>query len=204
MKTTLNKIWAHSPCDDGWEKLIKYLGKSEPDDTPLSLLTVLESNGLDDTLWALRAVDGHDRKIRMYACKCARHVLPVFEGAFPGDLRPRRAIETAASYTTGAAAWVTVAAARDAAEAAAKAAAWAAARAAAWAAAWAAARDVAGATTWGTGAAARGAEAARAAAWAAAWVTVAAAGDAAAAARDAAAAERDYQKAEFIKTCTEG
>jgi len=27
MKTTLNKIRSHYPCKDGWEKLLKHLGK---------------------------------------------------------------------------------------------------------------------------------------------------------------------------------
>ena len=60
MKTTLNAIRAHSPCKDGWEKLLTHLGKTRPDDDPLDLLTVLESNGLDDAIWCLRAVTGHD------------------------------------------------------------------------------------------------------------------------------------------------
>jgi len=193
MKTTLNKIWEHGPCTDGREKLLKYLGKSGPDDEPLPILIGLESNGLDDTLWALRAVEKCDREIRLYACKCACRVLHIFEAAYPDDLRPRQAIETAALYAEGlateeerSAAWAT---ARDA--------AWAAAGDAAWAAAWAAARDAtraaAGAAAW----AAAGATA-RDAAWAAA-------GDAAwAAARDAAWAEREYQKKEFIKMCKMG
>ena len=65
--TTLNKIRKHSPCADGWEKLLKSLGKNKADDEPLSLMTVLESNGLEDALWCLRACDGIDREARLYA-----------------------------------------------------------------------------------------------------------------------------------------
>ena len=35
--TTLNKIREYSPCTDGWEKLLKYLGKSKADDEPLAM-----------------------------------------------------------------------------------------------------------------------------------------------------------------------
>ena len=74
MKTTLNSIRAHSPCCDGWAKLLRHLGKSAADDEPLLIETILDSNGLDDALWCLRAVDGQDREIRLYAAWCARRV----------------------------------------------------------------------------------------------------------------------------------
>ena len=74
MKTTLNKIRAHSPCADGWAKLLAHLGKTRADDAELDLLTIIESNGLDDALWCLRAVDGFDREKRLYAVWCARQV----------------------------------------------------------------------------------------------------------------------------------
>ncbi len=38
--TTLNKIRAHSPCADGWAKLLRHLGKTQADDEPVSLLTL--------------------------------------------------------------------------------------------------------------------------------------------------------------------
>ena len=74
MKTTLNEIRKHHPCQDGWEKLLRHLNKTKPDDKPLPLLTILESNGLDDTLWCLRAVEGFDREKRLLAIAFAREV----------------------------------------------------------------------------------------------------------------------------------
>ncbi|MCC5848519.1 MAG: hypothetical protein JJU29_10515 [Verrucomicrobia bacterium] len=71
MKTTLNEIRRHSPCYSSWVNLLKHLGKTKPDGTPLSLLTILESNGFQDTLWCLRAVKGHDRTIKRYLLWCA-------------------------------------------------------------------------------------------------------------------------------------
>jgi hypothetical protein len=181
--TTLNKIRAHNPCAGGWAKLLRRLGKTRADDEPLALLTVLESNGLDDALWCLRAVEGHQREMRLYAVWCARQVQHLMT-----DPRSVAALDVAERYANGQAtdaeltatraaaegaaedaAEVAAGAAADAAEGAARAAeaaAWEAVRAAAryaarataWAAAWEAVRAAAGAAAW---------EAAGAAAWAA-------------------------------------
>ena len=74
MKTTLNAIREHQPCADGWAKLLRHLGKTKADHEPVLIRTILDSNGLDDALWCLRAVTGHDREIRLYAVWCARRV----------------------------------------------------------------------------------------------------------------------------------
>ena len=74
MQTTLKKIRAHSPCAPGWTRLLTFLGKTKVDDEALLLSTVLQSNGLNDTLWCLRAVDGFEREKRLFAVWCARQV----------------------------------------------------------------------------------------------------------------------------------
>ena len=122
--TTLNAIRAALPCHDGWTKLLKHLGKTSADDAPLPLLTVLDSNGLDDALWVLDNTKCDLRLARHFGAWCAEQVLPIFEATYPNDMRPRNAIAVARDDAAGAAAW-----------AAARAAAWAAARDAAWAAA---------------------------------------------------------------------
>jgi len=144
MNTTLNKIRSKSPCADGWAKLLKHLGKPQADDEPLSLITILDSNGLDDALWCLQAVDGHDREIRLYAVWCARQVQHLMT-----DKRSLDAIDVAERFANGLATENELDIAWDAAGAAgvARFAAWDASRAAgdaAWAArdaAWDAARD---------------------------------------------------------------
>ena len=78
-KVTLNRIRAHSPCESGWVKLLAHLAKTTADNKPLSLLTVLESNGLDDTLWCLCAVNGHEKEIRRFACDCALDVIHLWD-----------------------------------------------------------------------------------------------------------------------------
>ena len=138
MYTTLNKIRACSPCTDGWTKLLKNLGKKKPDDELLKITTILDSNGLDDALWCLRAVDGYQREMRLYAVDCARSVQHLMT-----DYRSLAAIDVAERHADGVATDAELEAARAAARAAAWDAAWAAARAAAWAAAWAAARAAA-------------------------------------------------------------
>ena len=161
MQTTLNKIKSHLPCKEGWKKLLNHLGKIQSDDEPLDLRTILESNGLNHTIWAFRAVEGKDKEIRLFAADCADMALPIYEKRYPDDKRPRLAIQAARDYANGlitfeelaaagaaagAAAWDAAgAAAGDAARAAegaaARAAAGASAGAAAWDAAWDAARD---------------------------------------------------------------
>ena len=161
MKTTLNQIRKHSPCASGWQKLLTYLGKTKADDEPLAITTILDSNGFNDALWCLRAVEGYDKEIRLFAVWCARQVQHLMT-----DKRSLDALDVAERYANGEAtqdelvaagdaAW---AAARDAASDAARSAAWSAARDAAWSAAWSAARDAA----W------EARSAARAAAWKAA------------------------------------
>lgn len=142
MYTTLNKIRAKSPCISGWTKLLKNLGKTHADDEPLAITTILESNGLDDTLWCLRAVDGHQREMRLFAVECARsvqHLTP--------DPCSVAAVDVAERHANGLATDAELVAARDAAWYAARDAAWSAARSAAryaaWSAAWSAARGAA-------------------------------------------------------------
>ena len=146
--TTLAALRKHGACIYGYNKLVSslkgipfdpdretYIRFASKEIIPLSY--ILQSNGLDDALWALRASNASDRDMRLYAVWFARqgeHLLI--------DQRSKNAINVAEMFANGlcsreelAAAWAAAwAAASDAARAA-----RAAARAAAWAAAWAAA-----------------------------------------------------------------
>jgi len=161
--TTLKAIRAKSPCAEGWTKLLGHLGKTQADDEPLHLLTILDSNGLCDTLWVMQQTGCDERLYRHFGAWCADQVLHLFEADRPDDPRPRNAIATArdddatpgqraaagdaaraaAGSAAGDAAWAAAQAAWAAARAAAGSAAWAAAQAA-WAAARAAAGSAAG------------------------------------------------------------
>ena len=179
LTTTLTDIRAARPCKEGWAKLLGHLGKTRADGKPLPLTVILDSNGLDDTLWVLDRTKGLRRICALFAADCAEQVLPLFERDRPDDSRPRRAIEVARDPHASAAAR---AAARDAAwdaawdaargaSAAARDAAWDAASAAS-AAASAAARGAASAAAWDAASAAvwdAARDAASDAAWDAVW-----------------------------------
>lgn len=74
MKTTLNELRANFLCTHDWYKLMRFLGKTQPDDEELSILDILDANGLSDALHCLRIIKGEDRVIRLYAVWCARQM----------------------------------------------------------------------------------------------------------------------------------
>lgn len=126
--TTLKRIRKHSPCSEGWKRLIRRLGTDFPMGKPFPMVEILnaEGDGLDDCLWALRAEPQHAKLYRLYAVRRARSVQHLMK-----DPRSIAAIDVAERYAHGtatederdaarAAAW---AAARDAASDAARAAA---------------------------------------------------------------------------------
>lgn len=188
MKTTLNQIREFSPCHSGWEKLLRSLGKTHADDEPLSILQIIDSNGIEHAQWCLRAVEGFDKEIRLYAVWCARQVQHLMK-----DQRSLDALDVAERFAHGKAtlqelndAWNAARAAR----AAASDGAWAAT----WAAAWAAAS-----ATWDP---AWAAWAASDAVWAVTWAAASDASNVARAASDAAmAAARATQEKELRGIC---
>ena len=154
--TTLRKIRQHNPCSEGWRTLLSSLGRTGADDEPLPLTTILQSNGLDDALWCLRTITGHDKEIIRFALACAQEVnhlmtdqrsldaLDALERHLEIPLS-REELDKVLAAAGAAAALTAARSAAWAAEAAAEAAARSAARAAgaAWAteaSAWAAAR----------------------------------------------------------------
>ena len=158
--TTLNRIRKAEPCADGWGKLLSHLGKTKADNEPLNLLTVLDSNGLDDALWVLSCAMPDYRLARHFQAWCAEQVLHIYESGCQNDSRIRDQIamlrnDNATDDERAAAAGAAVeaaSAARDAVWAAERDAVWAAAgtaaRDAAWDAVWAAARDAAWGAVW--------------------------------------------------------
>ena len=125
METTLNKIRAKGPCVDGWKKLLTNLGKPEGDDEPLGIAVIFESNGLDDALWCLRAVEGRDKDLRWFAAECTlsvQHLTAGKKSLVAGDAAMAAALDAApdaaaraAAWAAGRATWVASDAARDAA-----------------------------------------------------------------------------------------
>ena len=230
-KVTLKALRAAGACISGYNKLVCALTEKEFDeeretyiryqyDEPISIEYILDSNGLDDALWALRAVPKADRDCRHYAVWCARqaqHLMTDSRSIAALDVSERHAdglatddelaAARAAAWTARASAVDAARAAQDVAQASAVEAAWAAqdvAQASAVEAALAAARDAARAARDAAQAAARDAarDAAQAAAWDAAW---AAAWDAAwASANSAARAAAQDTQADMLRLMCRG
>ena len=178
--TTLKKLREAGACEDRYAHLVEALeaeyavGTSYPDNKPIFLTTILDTNGLDDVLWIPeRALSGDhiERRYRLFAVACCQEILHLMK-----DQRSRDAVRVAHLFAYGEATKKELAAACDAAWAAAGAtaawsiardtAAWAIARDTAWATAWAIARD----TAWATARATAAWAIARDTAWAtAAW-----------------------------------
>ena len=76
----------------------------------MAITTILESNGLDDALWCLKAVDGYQNEIRLYAVDCARMVQHLLT-----DPRSIAAIDVAERYANGLATYEELVVAKDAA-----------------------------------------------------------------------------------------
>lgn len=71
-------------------------------DTPINLLTILDTNGVQDMLYCLRATHQDSTEIaRILTIEFAEEVLPIFEARFPDDLRPRKAIQAAKDFMAG-------------------------------------------------------------------------------------------------------
>ena len=95
--TTLNKIRDSRPGAEDWAKLLKKLGKTEPDNEPLPFRVILESNDLDYALWCCRAAPEYDKEWRLYAVFCARQVQHLLT-----DERYENGLETAAELAAAA------------------------------------------------------------------------------------------------------
>lgn len=132
--TTLNKLREHSPCCEGWRRLLTYLGKTEADDEPLSFKSILDSNGLDDAIWALRSIDAPEA--RLFAVRCVRQIQHLIS-----DERLLNALDVSEMYAVGNATSEELSVAWDAAWAASRAEAHDAALDASWDTALDAARD---------------------------------------------------------------
>lgn len=103
MRITLNQIKRNSPCQSGWGTLLKSLNKKRADNTEVSIAHLLNSNGIDDTLWVINNCIENDLDKKRNICadfaesaiEHAERVLHIFEKERPNDNRPRKAIEKA-------------------------------------------------------------------------------------------------------------
>jgi hypothetical protein len=94
--TTLARIRAHNPCRHSWRVLLAALGKTDADDEPLPLVTILDICGLNDALWALRTMPEYDALWRHLAVDYAERVEHLLR-----DKRSREALRVARNYASG-------------------------------------------------------------------------------------------------------
>lgn len=190
--TTLNRIYVHDPCPEGWQRGLSAAGKTAPDDEPITYEAILEAVGLENALWCCRAEPQYSNEWRRFAVWCARQVQHLMD-----DQRSIDALDAAEAHSKGLITDEELAAARAVAwdvvstvpSVVTMAIAWyvvstvasVVTRAIAWDAAWTTANTVADAVAWIT------------------WTTASA--DASIDARDAA---RDAQAAAFRQLATTG
>lgn len=96
MLTTLNQIRAHSLCAFSFQKLMTSLGKTISDDQPVSVIAVLNSNGLDDALSCISTVSSHQKEIRLLAVWFSRQVQHLMI-----DSRSIEALDVAERFANG-------------------------------------------------------------------------------------------------------
>jgi hypothetical protein len=151
LTTTFALLRENRACAGRYKVLRKALPDYD-DDQPINLLTILETNGLDDALWALCACEATrdhalrfaasvlsiadpdldswntsrivESMIQFMAADFAEQVLPIWQKYKIEDKRPEMAIKTARDFARGLITKDELAAARSAAGAAARGAAW--------------------------------------------------------------------------------
>ena len=139
MRITVDDVMAMGPCYE--RERIEEMFQGRDSVTPLDIARA-EHVSVKDRLWVLlREKFIPANELHELACRFAESVLPIYETLYPGDDRPRQAIETKRAWLRGHATNEELAAACAAARNAARAAEGAAG------AAGAAARAAAGAAT---------------------------------------------------------
>jgi len=89
MKTTFGKIKSFHPCKEGWRKLME-LNPENDMNKEVTILEILEHNGVRDAFWALRTQEYKDYCLIL--ADIAESVLHIFEEKYPDDKRPREAV----------------------------------------------------------------------------------------------------------------
>lgn len=122
-EVTLSSLRKAYACYNGYNKVVRTLqgAKFEDEDycrnsyirfvykEPISILSILKSNGLEDALWALRCVPGTGRDARLFIVWCGRQVQHLM-----ADKRAIEALNIAERFAIGTATEDELAAARTA------------------------------------------------------------------------------------------
>lgn len=102
LTTTRRLLVSNQACVAGYKTLIDSLGNDWPREQPINLLHILESNGVQDMMWCLRATEQDCTRERyLISADMAESVLHVFTDQRPDDDRPALAIHAARSTADG-------------------------------------------------------------------------------------------------------
>jgi hypothetical protein len=100
LTTTFNLLHKARACSSRYRFLRESL-KDVKDDEPINLITILETNGFDDALWALCATaENCDKVARLMAADFAEQVIPIWK-KYSQDKRPELAIKAARDFAEG-------------------------------------------------------------------------------------------------------
>ena len=107
LHTSLTLLKQHGACTSGYRKVIKYLGGAKAAHAYglIPLTVVLDSNGLDDALWCLRAVPPEEEAerdvlARLYSCDCVEAILNL-DAAVGPDGKSEQLILVARRFALG-------------------------------------------------------------------------------------------------------
>ena len=100
LTTTFTLLHRAGACSSRYRFLRESL-KDVKNDEPINLLTILETNGFDDALWALCATaENCDQVARLMAADFAEQVIPIWK-KYSQDKRPELAIKAARDFAEG-------------------------------------------------------------------------------------------------------
>jgi len=100
MYTTLAEISSFKPCKRGYRILTEYLGPDYGINNPIHILTIMESNGINDAAWALRTCDYKDYAPLLLALiECVP--LDIINNELPESKEPEQAVQALRDYING-------------------------------------------------------------------------------------------------------
>jgi hypothetical protein len=100
LTTSLYRMRRFRACHS-YAHLVEALGPDFGDKTPINLLTILELNGAEDCLWAMRATEqDSDAVAGLMAGEFAEAVSPIF-GRYPQSEQPKTLLDVARAFALG-------------------------------------------------------------------------------------------------------
>ena len=113
LHTTLNLLRKNGACATGYAKVVRRVGLDYDKDAAINLLTILDSNGVSDAVWALRSCTDSDKASSVsasFAAWCSDAAAAAAAAAAEDDVVAAIDAVAVAAVAAGAAAAAAVAA----------------------------------------------------------------------------------------------